>query len=451
MSTLRASKSKRQDLAADVGGDENDAANGARKAPVAVGRSLELDVPAELAMENILEKLKLLGYEQNFCKRKRPHFAPLTRTYFTAPPLSNNQNEQFFYFTSLVSWLLGLAGRNFAPPAQFEDPNIACNNILIELKEIGFATPNFPATKLNRGHGEAVCGVLDNILSLALERQGFAYRKPVHQPDNYREDADVDEMPGDNNAVICGEGAGDIIGGVDEDEEEEAYLEGLRDGQLKKTAEEIEESRVLESNVDPAKWKLELERVAPHLKVTITADNKDWRAHLEAAHQHLETITTSFPETKSQLDRVSAEVSEALEKIRARETFVNNEVGHLTVQYRNTREQLLDKQESYNKSTENVAELSNELAHINNLLETVKASTAGHNDNISDTSPLVKIKEAMSQLKGELKNMELQIGVVRHSVLRVYLNSKENLGSLRSGRADEQEEEDDDDLGALLN
>jgi hypothetical protein len=42
------------------------------------------------------------------------------------PPISNNQNEQFHYFTSLVAYLLKLAGRtSFQPPAQFDDPNAA--------------------------------------------------------------------------------------------------------------------------------------------------------------------------------------------------------------------------------------------------------------------------------------------------------------------------------------
>ena len=121
-------------------------------------------------MDNIVDKLKLLDYERDFCKQKRPPFVPLTRTYFAYPPPSNNQNEQFFYFTSLTAWLLGIAGRNFQAPAQFDDPNAACSNIIMELKDVGFATPNFPPTKLKQGHGEAVCGVLDNLLDLVLER-----------------------------------------------------------------------------------------------------------------------------------------------------------------------------------------------------------------------------------------------------------------------------------------
>jgi hypothetical protein len=33
-------------------------------------------------MELIVEKLKLLDYERDFCAQKRPAWPPLTRTYF---------------------------------------------------------------------------------------------------------------------------------------------------------------------------------------------------------------------------------------------------------------------------------------------------------------------------------------------------------------------------------
>lgn len=43
--------------------------------------------------------------------------------------------------------------------------------------------------------------------------------------------------------------------------------------------------------MDPTLWKIELERVAPKLRITIAADSKDWRSHLDEAHQHKEVCT----------------------------------------------------------------------------------------------------------------------------------------------------------------
>mmetsp|Transcript_20945 Transcript_20945/g.67768 ORF Transcript_20945/g.67768 Transcript_20945/m.67768 type:complete len:125 (+) Transcript_20945:43-417(+) len=87
---------------------ENAGASNSRRAPVAVGRSLELEGSAEVAMENIVEKLKLLNYEVEFCAKKRPHWPALTRTYFALPP--SNQNEQFFLFHVAGELVAGSGG-----------------------------------------------------------------------------------------------------------------------------------------------------------------------------------------------------------------------------------------------------------------------------------------------------------------------------------------------------
>jgi len=388
-----------------------------RQNRMAVGRSLELEMPAEIAMEIIVEKLKLLNYEKEFCRRKRPHWAPLTRSYFALPSPTNNQNEQFYYFTSLVSWLFNLAGRNFTAPAQFDDPNAACTNILMELKEVGFATPNFPPAKLKLGYGDAVCGVVDNLVDFVLEKQGFTWKKAVYQPDGYAEEAEVDD-----GADMSNDMQEDQLG-MPDTEEEEAYMEGAGGGPANK-GDDASASAPLESKVDAAEWKLELERVGPQLRVTVVADNKDWRSHLEQTHHHQSTIESSLPESRAQLEKVEGEVNGALEKINTREKFINAQFEHLTREYRAVREQLAQIQERYNKSTEAVAELTNELAHVSEELESVKQTMAERGDNISDISPLVKIKGAITRLKGELKSMEVRIGVAEHALLQVNLKNK---------------------------
>ena len=51
------------------------------------------------AAPNRIEKLKMLDYEDHFRS-----FRPLSHTYFAIP--SSNPNEQFYYFTSIASWLV---------------------------------------------------------------------------------------------------------------------------------------------------------------------------------------------------------------------------------------------------------------------------------------------------------------------------------------------------------
>ena len=116
------------------------------------------DPVTHLVMEEILEKLKMLDYEDHF-----KSFRPLTHTYFAMP--SSNPNEQFYYFTSLVEWLLSLLGQEWKAPSQLDDPNSAVASLYAMLQQIGAPT-NFGAMKLKSGCGEAACSVLKHLLDL---------------------------------------------------------------------------------------------------------------------------------------------------------------------------------------------------------------------------------------------------------------------------------------------
>ncbi len=90
-----------------------------------------------------MDKLKLLEYEKDFCRRKKPFRKPLSRLYFALPLPSGSQSEQFSYFTGLTSWLLGLAGVDFPAPKMEDDPNLVCNTIVSKVKNLGFASPGW--------------------------------------------------------------------------------------------------------------------------------------------------------------------------------------------------------------------------------------------------------------------------------------------------------------------
>lgn len=55
----------------------------------------------------------------------------------------------------------------------------------------------------------------------------------------------------------------------------------------------------MRAQVDPVAWKLEVERVAPKLRVAAApGDMRDWRQHLEAAHTHMATLSTAWPDVR---------------------------------------------------------------------------------------------------------------------------------------------------------
>ena len=243
----------------------------------ATARAVDVDEQANVQlMEDVLERLKLLDYEQQFCfvmetqpdgtQIQRPHgvFKPLSRTYFAIA--HSNPNEQFFYFTSLVSWLMSLPPmqHQWRAPSQQDDPNSAVAALYSQLQQIGAPT-NFPATKLKLGHGEACCTVLHWLLA----KIPLQFDQAVYPQEEEVEEAAVD----DEAEVDVPEMADEV--GVAECVEEEFY-HGGGGAEVAREPTKLTDT-ILEANVAPEAWRIELERVTPQLKMQVLSDPKEWR------------------------------------------------------------------------------------------------------------------------------------------------------------------------------
>merc|ERR1719359_251360 len=109
------------------------------------------------------------------------------------------------------------------------------------------------------------------------------------------------------------------------------YTEAMKDGERDpEAASNDDEHGMLEATVDPREWQLEVERVAPKLKVQVPNDSKEWRAHLEQTKSYKGIIEGMFPNTKQQLAKLSAELSAVLERIRSKESFINTQFENRT-------------------------------------------------------------------------------------------------------------------------
>lgn len=156
-----------------------------------------------VVMEDLLDKLKLLNYEEEFVKDLR--MRPLNRHYFV---IQTNPGEQFYLFTSLAAWLIRKTGRNFEPPQEFDDPNTVITNILENVRQMGVSIGNyllwifapkikiffstllldFAPSKLKQGYGEQAIFVLDRLSDEALRSTHFSWGKPIPPTENAAED-----------------------------------------------------------------------------------------------------------------------------------------------------------------------------------------------------------------------------------------------------------------------
>ena len=86
---------------------------------------------------------------------------------------------------------------------------------------------------------------------------------------------------------------------------------------------------MIESNIDSKEWELEVERVAPRLKIPLQNDAKEWRNHIEQAKTYGQTIKKSLPDARGKLERMSENLGKVLEKITGREKRINVNMNEL--------------------------------------------------------------------------------------------------------------------------
>ena len=200
-------------------------------------------------------------------------------------------------------------------PQEFDDPNTTISNILDRLRRFG-VTIDFAPSKLKQGYGEQALFVLDRLSDEALRATQFTWS----QPEAPEEEAKEDEEMEDDAEVLLDRVEEDMAGETSDEEEEDILhiddfknyhqnkvgspfsfpkesisLEELyigksnvqeREGSGGGEGERFRPEEILASTTDHELWRLEVERVAPSLKITVKSEARDWRAHLEQMHQY---------------------------------------------------------------------------------------------------------------------------------------------------------------------
>lgn len=67
------------------------------------------------------------------------------------------------------------------------------------------------------------------------------------------------------------------------------------------------------------------------------------------------------------------------------------------------------------------------MAEISEKLEELKESFESKDNGLNDTSPLVKIKGALQQLKDEIHNFDMQIGVISNTLMAARIHDHNRL------------------------
>lgn len=396
--------------------------------------------------ENSLEKLKILNYESEYCVKRGKR--PLSRIHFVFP--GQNLSNQFDDYMDLCGWLCAEISNdpNLFKRDPFDDPNTAANKLMLALRKLDCRL-SFPAQKMKTAYGEPVCSVLDFLTDKALAAKKFRWSAPIYTEPDKTQVADADD-----DADMA-----DIEDEVDGAVDEEILFQ--EDGRLESSEVSIDQSghQILQPQIDPIEWKTELERVGPILKANQPLATNEWRAHVDTTvtnKAHIERVLADTQGDLRVMNRYSTdfncfafnprrEVTEELNKMRSKEKYMNNQFSLLGQEYREVKLRLEELDAKSKHTTESVSKLTNDLAEVTERLEEMKESFESKDSGIHDTSPLVRIKSALQQIKSEIHAFDMRIGVVAHSVLvaRVSSSTRRRIGASKNARRRQQKQRRD--------
>jgi len=385
-------------------------------------------------METVVEKLKLLDYENEFCAKKSR--SPFQRTLFAIEPVApENASTLLALFLKLVAWLMERCGREFALD-KYDDPTTSVNKVMVDLKQMGFAM-DFPAVKLRQGFGDATCVVLNYLCDRALEKKNVVLkgRAPIY-PDEIEEEAKVDE-----DADIGMVEDDDI---AESSEEEIMYSEMVRQQQRDSgaTKEKSPAKKLIETNTDTVKWTAELERVSAKLtKLSrFVISDAEWRTHLATSSSNSSVVRSVYPKAEVALKSIRESMQATIERVVSKENFINSKFDNMQYQFRELQQKLQETQKRYQTTQESVQDLSETLSTISSRLEELKELQDSKGSSMTDTAPLVRMKKALKKLREEMKQMEIRIGVLSHTLMQANMAESANGNGFRAAG-------DDDELG----
>ena len=392
-----------------------------REAPKVIiedGSSPSAPYVVYIRMEDLLEKLKLLNYDTEFL----PEFKikAINRNYFVT---QTNPGEQFYTFTSLAAWLIRKSGRNFEPPQESDDPNATIALILDHLRDINVSI-EFPPNKLKQGSGEHAIYVLDNLADQALKTQKFQWKKVDIPPDEPSSEPDVED---DDAELILEKVEEEMMAEYDDEDEDILHIDDITKLYGQNFNDTQKPDDILESKTNREEWQLELERVLPQLKVTVKTDSRDWRSHIEQMKQFHTNIGTNLTGTKSQLDKLRTDITSALDKVKARESYLNRQLDPILKEYQTLQDELSKIKEQYRDVSGGVTERTRIFNKLTEELEHVKKEMDERGSSMTDGTPLINIKKTITKMKNEISEMNVRIGVLEYSLMCARIRDRTQL------------------------
>jgi estrogen-related receptor beta like 1 len=135
------------------------------------------------------------------------------------------------------------------------------------------------------------------------------------------------------------------------------------------------------------------------------------------------------------LDKLAASLADTLASVAAKERFLHASVKGLATEYSEAAGSAEEVSTAYAAASGRVGTLTAELNAVSEALEEVRGTMDEKGSSMTDTSPLIRVKAALTALRAESRTFDLHIGVVGHAVLHSKVSHKVGGGAGPAGSA----------------
>lgn len=150
----------------------------------------------------------------------------------------------------------------------------------------------------------------------------------------------------------------------------------------------------------------------------------EWRGHLESTQTAGRTVSRLATPVFSALRTLNGELVEALGTLSAREAALNTAYSAQVKAAGEGAAKAAALTASVAGVQGRVTGLSGELAALEEAMEEVKVALDERNNTMANSDPLIRIKAALSALRGDIKDLDVQLGVLGHSVMQQRLQER---------------------------
>ena len=402
-----------------------------------------------IIMDDLIEKLRLLNYEINFCQK---HNHEIINKYYFACNIygfnfdnkENNAKEsypvQFAYFFDLCNWLMALIKQNaninilqeidikFKKYDKKKQQEIQIQELLNDLKNLQIKV--LFNSRFKYGYGDGVCLVLTQLCDKYLIKQNFIFKKPKFQDiqeiekiKEYPDDIPLEENIGTNigfksntNYNFSGYkslGGGSkskfysgqkfkhfaSIGPVNDENSTNYSAQGEEDTNNKNTNVNSEQA-ILYSNIPEEDWQKEFNKVSNMLEIA------------EVSDEYFGSFSESSSNNKDQN---------------------KNEGNYPTVKYIKNMNKLLDEKfmdekeiiENYSKNIEK------ELNYISNKENKISINNTGLKDELNKLKITkqanVHYQEEYDMITDDIKKMEKEKNKIENELEKIKKEEKKML------------------------